>query len=43
MLGEEFGLVLRHFGEMGFERCGDLRVQLLPGGTQQAAVRRVLH
>ena len=43
MLREEFGLALHHLGRMGFERFGNLRVQLLPGAPQQAAVRRVLH
>ena len=43
MLREEFGLVVHCPGRMSFERCGDLRVQLLPGIAQQAAVRRVLH
>jgi RNA polymerase-interacting CarD/CdnL/TRCF family regulator len=28
---------------MGFERIGDLRVQLPPRTAQQAAVRRILH
>jgi hypothetical protein len=28
---------------MGFERFGDLRVQLLPSAAQQAGVSRVLH
>jgi hypothetical protein len=43
MLREELGLALHHLGGMGFERFGDLRVQLLPGIAQQPAVRRVLH
>jgi hypothetical protein len=43
MLREELGLVFDHLGEMGFERCSDLRVQLLPGTAQQAAMRCVLH
>jgi hypothetical protein len=34
VLGEELGLRLHQFGEMGFERCGDLRMQLLPGTPQ---------
>src|ERR1700694_4579087 len=42
MLCEEFGLALHDLGGMGFERFGDLRVQLLPGTAQQAAMRRVL-
>ena len=43
MLREEFGLGLHHFGGMGCERVGNLRVQLLPSAAQQAAMRRVLH
>ena len=43
MLREEFGLGLHQPWGMGFERFGDLRVQLLPSAAQQAAVRRVLH
>jgi DNA-binding transcriptional LysR family regulator len=31
---EEFGLVLHRLGRLGFERFGDLRVQLLPGAAQ---------
>jgi hypothetical protein len=34
MLGEKLGLAVRHLGETGFERFGDLRMQLLPGATQ---------
>src|SRR5580692_8510042 len=43
MLREELWLAVHHLGGMGFERFGDLRVQLLPGIAEQAAVRRVLH
>ena len=43
MLRKEFGLVLHQFKGMAFERSGDLRVQLLSGIAQQAAVSRVLH
>jgi hypothetical protein len=43
MLREKFGLALRQFREMGFKRFGNLRMQLLPGTSQQAAVRRVLN
>ena len=43
MLRKYFGLALHHLREMGFERSSDLRVQLLPGTAQQAAVRRILH
>jgi hypothetical protein len=43
MLREEFGLAVHQLGGMGFERFGDLRVQLLPSVAQQAAMRRVLH
>src|SRR6516165_9739461 len=43
MLREEFGLAVRQLGEMGFERFGDPRVQLLARAAQQAAMRRVLH
>ena len=43
MLREELGLAFYDLWGMGFERFGDLRMQLLPGIAQQAAVRRVLH
>ena len=43
MLREKFGLAIDQLGEMGFERVGDLRVQLPPRAAQQAAVRRVLY
>ena len=43
MLCEELGLGVHQLGEMGFERFGDLRVQLLPSAAQQAPMRRVLH
>jgi len=43
MLREELGLAVDQLGGMGFERLGDLRVQLLARAAQQAAVRRVLH
>jgi hypothetical protein len=43
MLRKELGLVLHQLGETGFQRLGDLRVQLLPGTPQQATVGRVLH
>ena len=43
MLREEFGLAVHHLGRMGFEHCGDLRVELLPGFAQQATVSCVLH
>jgi hypothetical protein len=43
MLREELRLAVHQLGGMGFERCGDLRVQLLAGAAQQAAMRRVLH
>ena len=43
MLREELGLAVHQLGRMGFERFGDLHVQLLPGTTQQAAMRHVLH
>jgi len=42
-LRKEFGLVLHQLWGIGLERFGDLRVQLLPGATQQAAMCRVLH
>lgn len=43
MLGEELELAVDQLGGMGFERFGDLRVQLLASAAQQAAVRRLLH
>src|SRR5262245_33498663 len=43
MLGKELGLGIYQFGRISFERCGDLRVQLLASTTQKAAVCRVLH
>ena len=43
MLGEELRLAVHQLGGMGFERCGDTRVQLLSGATQQAVVSDVLH
>ena len=43
MLGEQLGLAVQQFGEIGFERFGDLRVQLPSGIAQQSTVRRVLH
>src|SRR5207237_402332 len=43
MLCEEFGLGLYQLRRLGFERFGDLRMQLLPSTAQQAAVRRVLY
>ncbi len=43
MLCEQLGLAVHDLGEMGFERFGDLRVQLLARAAQQTAVRRVLH
>ena len=43
MLCEEFGLGLHQLGRMGFERFGDLRMQLLPSTAQQAAMRHVLY
>ena len=43
MLPEELRLVLYDVGVIGFERCGDLGMQLPPGIAQQAALRRVLH
>jgi len=43
MSRKDFGLVVHHLGGMGFERFGYLRVQLLPGTAEEAAVRRVLH
>jgi hypothetical protein len=43
MLREKLGLAFYDLGGVGCERFGDLRMQLLPGIAQQAAVRRVLH
>jgi type II secretory ATPase GspE/PulE/Tfp pilus assembly ATPase PilB-like protein len=43
MLCEELGLAVHQLRGTGFERLGDLRVQLLPGAAQQAVVSRVLH
>jgi hypothetical protein len=43
MLREKLGLAFYDLGRMGLERVGDLRMQLLPGVAQQAAMRRVLH
>jgi hypothetical protein len=43
MLREELGLAVHQLGGMGFERIGDLRVELLTSAAQQAPVRRVLH
>ena len=43
MLRQELWLDVYHLGRMGFERLGDLRVQLLPSAAQQAGVSRVLH
>src|SRR5215468_10604021 len=43
MLREELGLALHQLGEAGFKRFGDLRMQMLPGDAQQAAMHRVLH
>ena len=43
MLREELGLAVHQLGEMGFERFGDLRVQVLPRAPQKAAVSRILH
>src|SRR5215831_4030045 len=39
---EKFGLAFHYLGRMGFERFRDLRVQLLPSATQQAAMNRLL-
>ena len=43
MLRQEFGLRVHQFGGVGFDRVGDLRVQLLPRAAQQAGMRRILH
>ena len=43
MLGEELELAVDQLGGMGFERFGDLRVQLLARAAQQGALRRLLH
>src|SRR5271166_5774009 len=43
MLGEELRLVFYYFWKIGFERVGDLRMQLPAGLAQQAAVSCVLH
>ena len=43
MLREAFGLGVHQFGEIGFERLCDLRVQLLPSLAQQIVVRRILY
>jgi len=43
MLCEELRLDVYDLGRMGFERFGDLCVQLLSGIAQQAAVRCVPH
>src|SRR5215813_10792080 len=43
MLREKLRLAVHKLGGTGFERFGDLRVQLLPSAAQQAAMRRVLH
>jgi hypothetical protein len=43
MLCEKLGLAANQLRGMSLERYGDLRVQLLPGTAQQAAMRRVLH
>jgi hypothetical protein len=43
MLRKKLGVGVYQLGGMGFESFGDLRVQLLPRGTRQAAVSRVLH
>ena len=43
MLRTDFWLTLHQLGEKGFERFGDLRVQLLPSSTEKAAMSRVLH
>jgi len=41
MLREQLGLAFCDLGGMGFERFGDLRVQLLPRSAQKGTVRRV--
>jgi hypothetical protein len=43
MLREELGLAVHQLGGMGFERFGDLCVQLLASAAQQTIVRGVLH
>jgi len=43
MLREKLGLAFHDLGGVGCERFGDLRMQLLPGIAQQAAVCCVLH
>ncbi len=40
MLREELRLAVNKLGEMGFERFGDLRMQLLARAAQQAGVSR---
>jgi hypothetical protein len=40
---EELGMSVRDLRVIGLERLGDLRVQLLAGAAQQAAMRSVLH
>ena len=43
MQREEFGLTVPQLRRVGFERFGDLRVQLPAGIAQQAAMGGVLH
>jgi len=43
MLREELGLAFHQLRGIGFERFGDLRVQLPSGIAQQAVVRCVPH
>ena len=43
MLRQQLGLAVDDHRRIGFERFGDLRVQLPAGSAQQAAMRRVLH
>ena len=43
MLRQQLGLAVQDLGRKGFERFGDLRVQLPAGIAQQAAMRRILH
>src|SRR5262249_15195644 len=43
VLGEELGLAVDQLGAKSPERFGDLRMQLLTGIAQQAAVRCVVH
>jgi len=43
MLREQLRLAVHQLWGLGFERFRDVRVQLLPGVAQQAAVRSVLH